>query len=94
LPDTLDKALFRRFDDVVSYPLPDKDQVIEIIKKSTRGFSFSKRIEYQRLADLAKGLNYSDIAKACNQTIKEMILSGDEKLDLAQLQAALVKRKA
>lgn len=92
LPDTLDKALFRRFDDVVSYPLPDKAQVIDIIKKSTRGFSFSKRIDLKKLADLAKGLSYADIAKACDQTIKEMILTGNEKLDVIQLQTALLKR--
>lgn len=94
LPDTLDKALFRRFDDVISYPLPDKDQVIEIIKKSTRGFSFSKKVNLSKLAELAQGLSYSDIAKACNQTIKEMILTGNEKLDINQLQAALLKRNS
>ncbi len=94
LPDTLDKALFRRFDDVIDYPLPDKEHIIEIIKKSTKGFSFSNKVNFQKLADVANSLNYSDIAKACEDAIKEMILSGYQKLDVSQLQNALEKRKS
>ena len=93
LPDTLDKALFRRFDDIINYPLPEKEQIIEIIKKSINGFSFSKKADFNSLADLSIGLNYSEIAKACEETIKEMILSGEGKLILANLQQALEKRK-
>ena len=93
LPDTLDKALFRRFDDIINYPLPEKEQIIEIIKKSINGFSFSKRADFTSLAELSIGLNYSEITKACEETIKEMILSGEEKLILANLQRALQKRK-
>jgi SpoVK/Ycf46/Vps4 family AAA+-type ATPase len=93
LPEALDKALFRRFDDVIHYPLPDGEQVIEIIKKSTRGFSFSKKSNLQQVANLAIGLSNAEISKACEETIKEMILSGSEKLDLAQLEKAIEKRK-
>jgi SpoVK/Ycf46/Vps4 family AAA+-type ATPase len=94
LPDTLDKALFRRFDDIIEYPLPDEEHIVEIIKKSTNGFSFSKNPNFNSLAKLAKGLNYSDITKACEDTIKEMILGGDETLNSSNLQSALKKRKA
>lgn len=94
LPDALDKALFRRFDDVVQYPLPDKEQIIKIIKKITHNFPFLKKPNYQELATLADNLNYSDIVKACEDAIKEMILSNSEKLDLNYLQQALMKRKS
>lgn len=93
LPEALDKALFRRFDDIIHYPLPDNEQVIEIIKKSTRGFSFSKKSNFLDIATLAKGLSNADISKACEETIKEMILSGGEKLELSQLEKAIAKRK-
>ncbi|MDO1450732.1 ATP-binding protein [Rhodocytophaga aerolata] len=93
LPESLDKALFRRFDDVIQYPLPDTSQIIEVIKKSTRGFTFFKNVNFQKVAELAKGLSNSEITKACEETIKEMILSGNETLDLSQLEKALEKRK-
>jgi SpoVK/Ycf46/Vps4 family AAA+-type ATPase len=94
LPETLDVALFRRFDDVITYPLPGKEQVIDIIKKSTRGFSFNQKVSYQRLAAISDGLNNSDITKACEEIIKEMILNENTNLDLNQLQLALGKRKS
>ena len=93
LPDSLDKALFRRFDDVISYPLPDKKQIVDTIKKSTRGYTFSQKVNYTNLAQLADGLNFSDITKSCEEAIKEMILSGGEKLELANLRQSLEKRK-
>ena len=94
LPDTLDKALFRRFDDIINYPIPDKENVMEIIKKNIAGFSFSKSVDLSTIVKYAIGLNYSDITKACEETIKEMILSGKDKLVLANLKMALQKRKA
>jgi SpoVK/Ycf46/Vps4 family AAA+-type ATPase len=93
LPDALDKALFRRFDDVVRYPLPEAEQIVDIIRKSTRGFSFTKKVNLQHLAELARGLSNSDIAKSCEETIKEMILSGSDKLDSSHLEKAIEKRR-
>lgn len=92
LPESLDKALFRRFDDVVSYPLPDLQQVTDTIKKATKGFSFSKKPNYTKIAELAVGLSYSEITKACEEAVKEMILSGSMKLDSIEIQKSLSKK--
>ncbi len=94
LPETLDKALFRRFDDIVNYPLPNNEQIIEIIQKSINGFSFSKKVNFSLLTKIAAGLNYSEITRACEETIKEMILSGEENLAFDGLKLALQKRKS
>lgn len=95
LPKTLDKALFRRFDSIISYPLPEKKEIIEVIKKTLRGFSFSKKASYNQLAKVALGLNYSEIVKACEDTIKELILSErqDSKLDVQKLEYFLDERR-
>lgn len=92
LPDSLDKALFRRFDDVISYPLPEKEQIVELLKRNTRNFYFDQKVNYNHLVQIASGLNYSDITKACEDTIKEMILNGDEKLNLLFLKQVLEKK--
>lgn len=94
MPEALDQALFRRFDDIITFPLPSKSEIIDTIKKNLFGFKFNKRINYQRLAMEADGLNYSDIVRACEETIKEMILHGDNKLKNAELFSALKKRKS
>ncbi len=80
LPDSLDTALFRRFDDIIKYPLPTEGEIISAIKKYTNSYSFDSRLNYANIAKSFLGLNYSDIAKACESTIKEKILSDSEKL--------------
>lgn len=92
MPEALDKALFRRFDDIINYPLPDKREIIETIKKNLIGFKFNEQIDYSDLADLAEGLNYSDIVRSCEETIKEMILHGHKQLKKSDIIEALKKR--
>ncbi|MBP9688377.1 MAG: ATP-binding protein [Bacteroidia bacterium] len=92
LPESLDKALFRRFDEILEYPLPDKDHIVEIIKKNTKSFSFSSKVNYKELSEIANGLNYSEIVRICEDTIKEMILNGADKLELKTLKALLKSR--
>jgi SpoVK/Ycf46/Vps4 family AAA+-type ATPase len=94
MPEALDQALFRRFDDIITFPLPSKSEIIDTIKKNLFGFTFNERINYQMLAEEAKGLNYSDIVRACEETIKEMILYGDNKLKKSELMIAIKKRKS
>ncbi|PZF71587.1 AAA family ATPase [Taibaiella soli] len=93
LPDSLDIALFRRFDEIISYPLPDKKQIKEVIQKCTKPYSFATKPNYESLAAQAIGMNYSDITRACNEVIKNMILSHTEKLDTDLLKTVLKKRK-
>jgi SpoVK/Ycf46/Vps4 family AAA+-type ATPase len=93
MPDMLDKALFRRFDEVIEYPLPESKEIVDILKKTFQGFQFEGKPNYQAWALEAAGLNFSQIVKACEETIKEMILDGHEKLSQQNLITALNKRK-
>lgn len=93
MPEALDQALFRRFDDIITYPLPDENEIIDTIKKNLFGFKFNQRVSYRMIAKEAKGLNFSDIVRACEETIKEMILHGDNRLNKSELITAIKKRK-
>lgn len=93
MPEMLDKALFRRFDDVIDYPLPSINEISETIRKNFIGFSFREKINFNEIAEEAIGLNYSEIVRACEDTIKEMILSGSVKICKNYLIGAINKRK-
>lgn len=81
LPESLDTALYRRFDDIISYPLPTQIEIAAAIKKCTGGHEFGTKVNFTKIAQAFIGLNYSDIAKACENTIKEKILSESDKLN-------------
>jgi SpoVK/Ycf46/Vps4 family AAA+-type ATPase len=72
-PKLLDKALFRRFDDVIYFELPDTDerkQLIENVLGSFMGENFSRK----KILSESLGLSCSEIDIACRDAIKNAIL--------------------
>jgi len=92
LPESLDKALFRRFDDIIRFPLPEIEDIKKVLKNNLSGFSLSKRISFDKVAKQAIGLSYSDIVRACEEAIKEMIIMGETKVSVSSLLTSLEKR--
>lgn len=87
-PGILDKALFRRFDDVLEYSLPDENQIRRIIQYRLEGYS-KKNVCDQDVMKAALGLSHSDIAKACEEALKNSIIDEttiDKKLMIEMLQ--------
>jgi len=57
------------------------------------GYKFKGKVDFAILAELAQGLNYSDLGKACEDVIKDMIIKGQRQLTIENLKNALEKRK-
>lgn len=72
-PGILDKALFRRFDDVLEYSLPDENQILRIMRNMLEGHS-EQGIYEKEVIDEALGLSHSDISKACEEALKVCIM--------------------
>ena len=88
----LDHALFRRFDDVIQYDLPDHKRIVETLKSKIGLFKTSK-VEWSKLASLAEGLSYADITRACEDAIKEALIHNQMKVTHADLARAIDDRK-
>jgi SpoVK/Ycf46/Vps4 family AAA+-type ATPase len=93
LPETLDKALHRRFDDIIQYPIPAENEIKEIINKNIKGFSKANELSLQALAKSAKGLNFADIVRACEEALKEMIIHDKDKVSEKTISQFLLSRK-
>jgi SpoVK/Ycf46/Vps4 family AAA+-type ATPase len=89
-PGILDKALFRRFDDVLYYNLPEKEQIVQLIKNRLGTFKGSYHLE--SLAEEINALSHSDICQACDDSIKDAILEGNNKVSEETLLAMLKDR--
>ena len=72
-PGILDKALFRRFDDVLEYSLPDDDQIMKIMRNKLEGRCQSD-IYDKEIIEAAKGLSHADISKACEEALKLSVI--------------------
>lgn len=76
-PGILDKALFRRFDDVLYYNLPEKEQFVQLVRN--RMGTFKGNYSLESIAENIHALSHSDICQACDDAIKDAILDGKDK---------------
>ena len=71
--DSLDNALFRRFDDVLHYEKPEISELIALI--SNRIGTFKGRLVFEDIAEYAYGLSHAEVTQACDDAIKVAILA-------------------
>ena len=91
-PQLLDKALFRRFDDVLYYKNPtdkEKQQLIENVLGSFK----SARFGWKMVLDKSSDLSHAELALACNDAIKNAILADKKKISASDLCAMITNRK-
>lgn len=88
----LDRALFRRFDDVIEYDLPDKTRIVETLKAKLGAFA-GQTIVWPKVATVARGLNFADITRACEDAIKDAIIHERTTITQTEIVHAVQDRK-
>lgn len=88
---SLDSALFRRFDDILHYENPTQEEAESLIKN--RIGTFSGRYLFNPIAEYSVGLSHAEITQACDDAIKEAILLDQKKVTKDSLMSALADRK-
>ena len=91
-PELLDPALFRRFDDVLNYDLPEGDLILRALQSRFSSLD-TQRVDWVRIAADAHGLSYADIVKACEDAAKEAVLTGSHEVTTPMLLRSIVERK-
>lgn len=72
-PDLLDQALLRRFDSVIEFEAPSKEQIKALIIGYLRPMKRPK-LAWRKIIDAAFGLSQSEIARASEDAVKTAIL--------------------
>lgn len=84
----LDRALFRRFDDVVPFQPPSDKAMRQLLKLRTASHGFSPKA-IAELSRKARGLSYADVTNAVTNAVKAMVLDDRRDLSKADVVAAL-----
>jgi SpoVK/Ycf46/Vps4 family AAA+-type ATPase len=92
-PQLLDRAMFRRFDAVIEYPLPSPEIVKAIIRNRLATVRLG-RIAWKSVAAAAEGLSHSEITLAAERAAKDAILSKAEAVSTTALVTALRERQS
>jgi SpoVK/Ycf46/Vps4 family AAA+-type ATPase len=90
--DRLDKALYRRFDDLVEFGLPDGAHTWATVQTRLHGLP-APRLGKKKILKAAQGLSYAEITRACEESAKEMLLHGKQSITTDTLVTALTERR-
>ncbi len=92
-PKLLDRALFRRFDDVLYYELPGSSERKRLMKNVLAPF-LAPTFTWNAVVTDSEGLSHADIDQACRDAIKQAILSDKQTVSSSVLQQMLKERQS
>ncbi len=91
-PGILDQALFRRFDDILHFELPDESQIAKLLKMRLAGPA-QRSIRWSDLANRGVGLSYAEVARAADDVIKDALVSRRAPIGEQEIRAMLEELK-
>jgi SpoVK/Ycf46/Vps4 family AAA+-type ATPase len=91
--DVLDSALFRRFDDVLYFDLPSPAERAQLIANRLNGF-MPADLKSEKVVAEAESLSHAEIARACDDAIKQVLLTKKKKVSRQLLSSMLEHRRS
>jgi SpoVK/Ycf46/Vps4 family AAA+-type ATPase len=92
-PTLLDRALFRRFDDVISYDLPDPEIARGIIAAHLVTYKLDE-LDWDQVLEAGIGLSQAELARAADEAAKVVVLASKNRIGTETLLTAIRERKA
>ena len=89
LESALDPALFRRFDDVFSIPLPGPVEIERLLKLTLSSVRMERPIVWQKLVSRLEGSSAAMVVKAAQDAAKAAVLAGGQALSQDRLIQAI-----
>ncbi len=90
--ELLDPALWRRFDEIVSFPPPSIQEIARLISMKIRNFP-STELSVKVLANSMRGMSHADVERICFDAIKACVIENKEKLDTATFEIAVNQQR-
>lgn len=90
-PQSLDYALFRRFDELIEYELPGIELITETLK-TRLGLHEKVRLDFKKVARAAQGLSYAEITQACEEAVKDTIINNRKVITTNDVLATISER--
>jgi SpoVK/Ycf46/Vps4 family AAA+-type ATPase len=89
----LDKAVFRRFDDVITYDLPSSEIARGILESHLTGFDLES-LDWAAVIEATSGLSQAEVSRAADEAAKAAVLSELDEIKTSTLLSTLAERRA
>lgn len=89
LEGTLDKALFRRFDDIIEIPKPGKQEIARLLKTTLSAINTSRDIAWDKIAGEMSGLSAALVVQIANNAAKSAVIQSTKNIEEIHITKAL-----
>jgi SpoVK/Ycf46/Vps4 family AAA+-type ATPase len=89
LHQSLDPAIFRRFDEVLHIPPPGPEEIIRLLQTTLSAVQKDNSIDWQRLSELLEGHSAAMTVKAAQDAAKAALLGGRRAVTQINLEHAI-----
>jgi SpoVK/Ycf46/Vps4 family AAA+-type ATPase len=92
-PHLLDIGVWRRFDEIIYFGLPDKERRKKIFEKYLRVLKTDKNFDLNKLSEESDRFSGADIEQVCIDALKMAILNGKDFVSFNDVKKAISKQK-
>lgn len=92
-PHLLDIGVWRRFDEIIYFGLPDKERRKKIFEKYLKVMKKDKIFDFKKLSEESDRFSGADIEQVCIDALKMAILRGKDFVSFNDVKKAISKQK-
>lgn len=89
--ESLDEAIFRRFDDVFLVPLPGETEITRLLKLTLSAIKVSNSVDWDSIIGLLKGLSAAYVVKVAQDAAKAAVLVGRKIVEEDDIRKAIAE---
>jgi SpoVK/Ycf46/Vps4 family AAA+-type ATPase len=93
IEDSLDTALFRRFDEVFMVPPPGNVEIESLLKLTLAAMKVAENLDWSSAVDTLSGSSAATVVKAAQDAAKAAVLAGQKLVTTCHLTAAISEVK-
>lgn len=92
-PQLLDSGVWRRFDDIIRFELPNTESRIRLYEKKMSVIPQDTTIDFASFANLSKNFSGSDIEQVANRAMKNTLLDKRKRVTKDDIERAIIRQK-
>lgn len=74
--ELIDRAMFRRFDEIIHYDTPTRLEASELVRRVILGTSIVGTVDFEEVGQAGWGIGHADLVAACRRACKDALLDG------------------
>ncbi len=86
--ESLDKAIYRRFDEAVELPKPGIVEIARLLKTTLAALEVEPVLDFQSYAGSLDGFSFSEVERIAQNAAKHCVMSNRKKVNAEDLELA------